>query len=154
MAGEVTVQVPLPDASPPYVPKLVMVRELTLAPEQRAASWVPRRSSVGASPSSRGPPQAASSRPGHTAYRETFHRCRFMVAVLFRNEIRFPEYRMNPDKLDHALSPFHRFRGSGLPDRTQWLARLGFGKRRPVPWRYEGTEASPAVAPPPADVWW
>ncbi|OJT24554.1 hypothetical protein BO221_15505 [Archangium sp. Cb G35] len=32
------------------------------------------------------------------------------------------------------------------------LARLGFGKKRPVLWRYEGTEPSPAVEPPPAEV--
>jgi tetratricopeptide (TPR) repeat protein len=43
------------------------------------------------------------------------------------------------------------------PDpRVPWgqglLARLGLGKKRPVLWRYEGTEASPAVEPPPAEV--
>jgi tetratricopeptide (TPR) repeat protein len=32
------------------------------------------------------------------------------------------------------------------------LARLGFGKTRPVLWRYNGTDASPAVGPPPAEV--
>lgn len=32
------------------------------------------------------------------------------------------------------------------------LARLGFGKKRPVLWRYEGTEPFPAVEPPPARV--
>ncbi len=32
------------------------------------------------------------------------------------------------------------------------LARLGFGKKRPVLWRYEDTEPFPAVEPPPAEV--
>lgn len=39
-----------------------------------------------------------------------------------------------------------------IPRGRGWLQRLGIRPPRPVLWRYEGTEAHPAVEPPPARV--